>query len=115
MKIKLTESTLNKIVSEAVRKVLCEANDYDPHREWMEIIKSKKKELEELALYLKRNGIESVRMGSHPSGYPRLEINTDEYLTKDASSLGEKFAKARGKRLRDDMYPALTFFGLENY
>lgn len=111
MRIKLTESTLNKIVSEAVRKVLQEAYDY----EQTEYINSEKKQLEELALYLKRNGIESVHVGSYPSGLPCLKINTDEYRTKHVFSLGDKFAETKGKILKYDSYPATTYLHLETY
>ena len=105
--IKLTESELRKMITEAV------ASSMDQEMEYRKFCQEQKTVLEQLVRILNRSGIETATVDEYRSGLPCIAISTDEYNRSNAYEIARKFAESRRMYVTDQSYPATTYLRLD--
>ena len=100
-KIRITESTLRKMVREAISNVLNEEVDTFDRGIW-----------DELASFLNEKGIETYVIGKGNGIY---YLSVPQESEKSAVNLSNSFVKEYGLTAYSNMYPAACHIYLRNY
>jgi hypothetical protein len=104
-RINITENDIMEMVSKAVRNILNENfNNTNSTSDNTNIMK--------LMDFLKREGVENIHLSKFPSGYPCLNIDSEEYQAKNVGSMVVNFENLTRLRVSEDIYPAIVRLSL---